>query len=339
MTRHVGRKYGWLAILALAMTITQAPLRGLAQSTSESPANQQHAATKVLNGPTSEPWPWHEKIAWSLGLALDIAGIIGLFFAVGTLKKLERQTKAGEESARAALDSARAVINSERAWVLVEELLPPKDLVPNSPFTGEALEREALRRLATDPEYLRANLTDQWELAMLKREEIRAEASALAGIWVLMMGFRFKIFGNTPAKLTASSLIFRLVDGRAKGNDTEPDLPDEPDYGTPSKPEEIPDMGSVLAPGFRFTVGVTLREGKLLPKEIVDIQQRRKFLCAYGFFRYRDSFEGTPDRETRFCYIYDVTRGGGVLIDPTTQLPVSPSAFRAGGPSAYNRAK
>jgi hypothetical protein len=127
------------------------------------------------------------------------------------------------------------------------------------------------------------------------------------------------------------------VNGRKKGISTEPDLPEQPEYGNPSKAEDVPDMGTVLAPSFKFSTAVTLREGKLIEEDIADINEGRKFLCTYGFVRYKDSFEGTPVRETRFCYVYDVTRGG-TLVDPKTREPIAPDAFRVGGPSTYNEA-
>jgi hypothetical protein len=275
--------------------------------------------------------PWgYVLIAWPEGITV--------WAIIFTLIAIAVQTYHTRRSAEASLKQANYLVGSERAWILVEEILPPKDLVPPSVLSQEELQRQAESALANDPEYQAANLVDRWEKEMLKREEIRANAAGMVGLWVLMCGFRFKVFGNTHAKLTESALIFRVVEGRVRGRDTEANFPAEPDYGAAAKAEEIPGMGTILAPGFRFTSGIPLWGGKLSPQEIVDIGQRRQFLCSYGFVRYRDAFEGTPVRETRFCYVYDVTRGGGVLIDPETKEPVSPNAFRVGGPTAYNRA-
>jgi len=273
---------------------------------------------------------WPEGVtAWAI--------ILTLMAIAEQTKQTTEASRAGQAAAEAAQLNAQAVINSERAWILVKRILPPKELVPPSPLTGQALEQEALRLLANDLDYIAANEKDRYRMTIVKKEEIRASTAGLAGLWVLMIGFRFKVYGNTPARIIESALIFRVVDGRPNGLNTEPDLPESPDYGTPSNSEEIPDMGTVLAPAFQFTSGVPLFGGKLSPEEVIDISERKKFLCAYGFVRYRDSFEKTPDRETRFCYFYDV-KLGGVYIEPNTGKRISPDAFRVGGPPEYNRA-
>ena len=51
---------------------------------------------------------------------LVIAGIGGIVVAALTLKKIERQSKAGEDAANAALLNAQALINAERPWLIVE---------------------------------------------------------------------------------------------------------------------------------------------------------------------------------------------------------------------------
>jgi hypothetical protein len=52
-------------------------------------------------------------------VGLFIVGVVGAFLALGTLKNIERQTKAGEIAANAALLNAQAVINAERPWLLI----------------------------------------------------------------------------------------------------------------------------------------------------------------------------------------------------------------------------
>jgi hypothetical protein len=51
---------------------------------------------------------------------LVVAGIGGIIVASLTLRKIERQTKAGEDAANAALLNAQALINAERPWLVVE---------------------------------------------------------------------------------------------------------------------------------------------------------------------------------------------------------------------------
>lgn len=52
-------------------------------------------------------------------IGLVIAGIVGIFIALRTLKTIERQTKATEDAAEAALLSAKALLDAERPWLSV----------------------------------------------------------------------------------------------------------------------------------------------------------------------------------------------------------------------------
>jgi hypothetical protein len=70
---------------------------------------------------------WYEWVSWIANIALVMVGAGGIWVAVCTLKKIERQTKAGEDAAKAAKDGARAalaqanhMITAERAWLVVE---------------------------------------------------------------------------------------------------------------------------------------------------------------------------------------------------------------------------
>jgi hypothetical protein len=67
-----------------------------------------------------------DKAAVIANYLLVLVGIVGTIVAICTLKKIERQTKAGEDAAKAAKDGAEAalkqadnIVASERAWVLV----------------------------------------------------------------------------------------------------------------------------------------------------------------------------------------------------------------------------
>lgn len=82
---------------------------------------------KVANPPPVAPfWPLHDRILWGALLILAVLGYIGILLAVSTLKKIERNTKSGEEAAAAAYDTARAalvhaeaMVKNERPWILV----------------------------------------------------------------------------------------------------------------------------------------------------------------------------------------------------------------------------
>ena len=102
---------------------------------------------KVVNNP--DPvipfWPMHDRILWAALLVLVVLGYVGIMIAISTLKKIERNTKSGEEAAAAAYDSARAalvhaeaIIKAERPWVLVS--IEPSPGVANG-FTITAANR------------------------------------------------------------------------------------------------------------------------------------------------------------------------------------------------------
>ncbi len=74
-------------------------------------------AVKVVSLPPRDPFDW---ITWTANLLLVAVGIGGIIVACLTLRKIERQTKAGENAAQAAFLSAQAVVNSERAWLDIE---------------------------------------------------------------------------------------------------------------------------------------------------------------------------------------------------------------------------
>ena len=73
----------------------------------------------------SEMWPWHDIVAWVANLILAAVATVGVFIALATLRKLERQTKASE-------DSAKAQMNADRAWVMASVAGDPAEpLVDN----------------------------------------------------------------------------------------------------------------------------------------------------------------------------------------------------------------
>jgi hypothetical protein len=81
----------------------------------------------VANPPAPPPtWPLRDRISWGANLLLAFVGYAGIMLAVGTLRKIERQTRANEtiaqaaiESANAALLHAQAILDAERPWILI----------------------------------------------------------------------------------------------------------------------------------------------------------------------------------------------------------------------------
>src|SRR6185312_8642815 len=101
---------------------------------------------KVANAPPAVPfWPLHDRILWGAVLILVVLGYIGVLLAISTLKKIERNTKSGEEAAAAAYDAARAalvhaeaLVKNERPWILVS--IEPSPGIANG-FTVTASNR------------------------------------------------------------------------------------------------------------------------------------------------------------------------------------------------------
>ncbi|MGH9589472.1 MAG: hypothetical protein ACRD25_03720, partial [Terracidiphilus sp.] len=104
------------------------------------------STVKVANAPPVAPfWPLHDRILLGALLILVVLGYIGILLAVSTLKKIERNTKSGEEAAAAAYDAARAalvhaeaLVRNERPWILVS--IEPSPGVANG-FTITASNR------------------------------------------------------------------------------------------------------------------------------------------------------------------------------------------------------
>ncbi len=136
------------------------------------------------------------------------------------------------------------------------------------------------------------------------------------------------MFGSSPVRVIEAKFRFHLVKSRksSKGYDKEPDLPEIPDYGALDTLVSNPQMGMVHSPGDKFNVVPALDSLFFEPGDVEAIKAGDKFLCIYGFIRYRDAFSKSKMRETKFCYIHGVR-------NPTSQ---DNRQFVIGGPPAYN---
>jgi hypothetical protein len=112
--------------LAVLLSVAQVLFPVLGKAI-EAPANDKYQGTteqtKVQIVQLPPAWsPHKDKLdiigGWA-GIALAIAGIIGVCFAYRTLRTLQHQTVATREAAEAALLNAQAVINAERPWIVV----------------------------------------------------------------------------------------------------------------------------------------------------------------------------------------------------------------------------
>lgn len=153
---------------------------------------------------------------------------------------------------------------------------------------------------------------------------------------VMVFVYNFKVWGHTPTQMVESAIRFHLVPARtpADGKRSEPDLPEVPDYRATVKSHEIPEMGMVLPPGKPVSARVMLESNRISLPDFQEIKNREKFLCTYGILKYRDAFDRSSIRETRFCYVYDIAVG--LVLTDIDRKKIDPDAFRVGGPPGYN---
>jgi hypothetical protein len=144
--------------------------------------------------------------------------------------------------------------------------------------------------------------------------------------------FRLKVFGFTPCKIRNAGMRFHLANIKEHHLPPEPDLPETPEYNIAGIAADVPDPGDVLAPRQWFRMTGQLESGAVAREDIPLINESRKFLCAYGFVSYTDTFE--RQHETRFCYIYRITNRSTRLAE--IGMGIDPSRFRIGGPNGYN---
>ena len=167
-----------LAIFAVMLALTQAPVAYTAQASGQGGVNRQAPPlsapsadvpqetaspapkTEVEGGireiqpshmsvanpaPAPSAWSRHEQITWAANLVLVILGYVGIMMAVSLLKKIDRQTgyaetaaEAAAASSHAALMNAQAILHAERSWILIS--VEPSPSAENS-FTIMATNR------------------------------------------------------------------------------------------------------------------------------------------------------------------------------------------------------
>jgi hypothetical protein len=82
--------------------------------------------TIATPAPAPAAWSLQDRIKWATVVLLVLVAYIGIWFAVSTLQKIERQTHYAESAAQAAADTAKAALDfaqaharTERPWILV----------------------------------------------------------------------------------------------------------------------------------------------------------------------------------------------------------------------------
>ena len=151
----------------------------------------------------------------------------------------------------------------------------------------------------------------------------------LSGTWIMKVSCEFEVFGSSPVRVHQSKFIFDFVPAIPVGKTGEviPSLPDQPDYGQPDTLLDSPEMGKIWAPGNQILVHPMLKGAIAKPEQLSDLKEGKTVLCIYGFIHYRDAFDKSKMRETRFCYIC----GKKGVLDEKWE-----GHFDLGGPPAYN---
>jgi len=226
------------------------------------------APDEKQQGPQSEAGDWREAVVPSTfsSWAVVIVGLLGVLYAIRTLKVIRDQTDVAKKAADAALseaasasinataankaakiaqDTAEVLINSERAWVMAELKWPR----------------------ITEPQYISVGATsDRTAVALHIRNE-----------------------GRTPAWITETLVRFDIVDR----------VPDEPPFDAPCDPAQVihkyrrvPLSVAPMAPETWY------RE----PLECPRGSETATYLLS-GFVRYEDIFG--KSRQTIFGYYLD----------------------------------
>ena len=87
---------------------------------------QQPHITIATPAPAPAPWSLQDRIKWLTVVLLVLIAYVGVWIAIATLRKIERQTRYAETAAQAAADTAKAALTlaenlarAERPWILV----------------------------------------------------------------------------------------------------------------------------------------------------------------------------------------------------------------------------
>jgi hypothetical protein len=111
----------------------------------------------------------------------------------------------------------------------------------------------------------------------------------------------FRNCGRSPARISEAGLSLK----KALGSLT--NIPKNPSY----EKREIILVNRLLVPNDLFAL--TAPPTPLSVEEYQSLRERKLFLYAHGFVKYRDIFG--KKRETRFCHYYRIPEAGGALVE------------------------
>jgi len=95
--------------------------------TSANPGDEpQPHITIATPAPAPAPWSLQDRIKWLTVVLLVLIAYVGVWLAIATLRKIERQTRYAETTAQAAAESAKAALlfaenqaKANRSWILI----------------------------------------------------------------------------------------------------------------------------------------------------------------------------------------------------------------------------
>jgi hypothetical protein len=240
------------------------------------------------------PYGWENPLKENWPMLLVGAGATIAAFI--TLAVIKQQTKAANVSAMASRKSVEALIRGQRGWILIDEIIPPKDAL-RIPVCGES-------------DYM-IPLYFSCKLKVFGPTPCK----------VLNAGIRFHLAKMRPLEIPSEPDLPEVPEYRTNV------------YGTRirDKPGDIPDAGTVVAPDKTIQMGVELESGTLKLTDVDSIREYKEFICAYGFVSYQDVFK--RPHHTRFCYVYRVNNNRFRTAEADN---VDISRFVIGGPAAYN---
>lgn len=151
----------------------------------------------------------------------------------------------------------------------------------------------------------------------------------LSGAWIMKVSCEFEVYGSSPVRVHESKFIFDFIQATPLGQTGEvlPCLPEKPDYGEPDTLSDAPEMGRIWAPGSQIIVSPSVKGLIATKEQLRFLNEGKSVLCIYGFIRYRDAFDKSKTRNTRFCFIC----GKKGILDQRFE-----EHFILGGPPAYN---
>lgn len=288
--------------------------------------NRQNKSAKQKQCPDPKPsdYPWREFIFPTNvpNEVLAIAGIIGIFVAVWTLRTIRRQANIMDAQAKDAKASAAQTF----------EIL--KEQTDNLLISAKAATMSAAAASESAHAFMEGDRA--WVTASIHQPNpedmnIRGKAEN----WGLAVGLIFKNLGKTPSTITDSYVRYDFAPSiNTNAVPILPSLPPEPDYSVEKERGVIVAPGTVWMPRQKFDFCMVILKHDFA-EHLKEWEVSEKILCVYGFIDYLDAYKRS--HTTRFCYAYLKIRAPLALMNEASGKMLFPPKFCLAGPEPYNR--